>query len=116
MNPSQSIIAIVENLNNPNMKEIFSLTHVDKFAVEKEVSIVPIHVLNVAIKENVYPASTKVLLFNVNAEKVQEWLNVVNKDRYSNAGKNVRKYWTAANISAKKIVIMANVLHARKNT
>lgn len=59
MSPCQSIIVIVVNLNNLNMKGIYNLIHVDKFVGEKEVSIAHIHVLNVVIKGNVSLVNTK---------------------------------------------------------
>jgi len=111
----QNIIAIVENLRIQSTKEILNPIHVDKFAAEKEVPIVPILVLSYVIKENVNPVSMRELWLHVNVEKAREWLNAVKKDKYSSAVKNVKASSTVKNINAKGIAIMEIVYLVRKN-
>lgn len=92
MNLCLSTTAIVANSKIQSMKETLSHILVDKFVEGKEGLIVHIHVLNFATKENANHASMKALLWHVSAEKVQELLSAVNRDKFSNAVKNVKGF------------------------
>lgn len=97
------------------MREISNHILVGKFVEGKEDHIVRILVRRFVIKENVNLVNMRELWFRVNVGKAQGQSNVVNKDKFFNAEKNVKKYSTVSSINAKETVIMENVFLAKKN-